>query len=278
VPGRMNRIVERLASRRAAGKRALLPYLTAGYPDAPTSLELIRAADRAGAAVVEIGFPYSDSVADGPVIQESFHAVLERGFRVSDALALAAEARPTVRCALVAMLSYALIHRVGVSAFLREAKAVGFDGIIVPDVPVEESESLRDTARAVDLCFVGLVAPTSSAERRREIARTSTGFLYQIARAGTTGERADLPPELDREVADLRAHTQLPICVGFGVSTPEHVRAVCQVANGAIVGSAIVRRIRDGVREGRPLDRIVNDVGAYLAELAGGVDSRVHPL
>jgi len=274
----MNRIIEGFASRRTAGTGALLPYLTAGYPDVLTSLELIRAADRAGAAVVEIGFPYSDSVADGSVIQESFHAVLERGFRVSDALALAAEARPSVHCALAAMLSYTLVHRVGVAAFLRDAKAAGFDGVIVPDVPVEESESLRDAARAVDLCFVGLVAPTSSADRRREIARASTGFLYQIARSGTTGERADLPPELGRDVAKLRTYSELPICVGFGVSTPEHVRAVCKVADGAIVGSAIVRRVRDAVRAGRPSDQIVNEIGTYLAELAGGVDSRAHPL
>lgn len=274
----MNRIVEVFASRRAARKGALLPYLTAGYPDVATSLALIRAADRAGAAVVEVGFPYSDSVADGPVIQESFHAVLERGFRVSDALALAAEARPAVRCALVAMLSYTLVHRVGVAAFLKDAKAAGFDGIIVPDVPVEESEALRSAAHAAELCYIGLVAPTTSSARRREIAEGSTGFLYQIATAGTTGERAELPRDLGRDVAALRVHTQLPICVGFGVSTAEHVRAVCRVADGAIVGSAIVRRIRDALRAGKPLDRIVNGVGAYLTELAVGVESPAQPL
>lgn len=241
-------------------------------------MELIRAADRAGAAVVEIGFPYSDSVADGPVIQESFNDVLSRGFRVADALRVAADVRPTVHCALVAMLSYTLIYRFGEGEFVREAKAAGFDGIIVPDCPVEESASLRDTARGNDLAFVGLIAPTSSSERRRRIASESTGFVYKIARAGITGERADLPPELEREVADLRGLTTLPICVGFGISTPEQVRAVCRVADGVIVGSAVVRRIREAVLAGRRSDAIVQGVGEYLGGLMAGVEPGPHPL
>ncbi len=228
---------------------------------------MILAADGLGAPAVEIGVPYSDSIADGPVIQESFTYALEHGHAVRNALELIAKVRPSVDCGLVLMLSYSIVHRIGLERFMSEAGAAGADGVILPDVPVEEASEVRRAAACASLCHIGLVAPTSSPARRAEVARASSGFVYQIAAAGTTGERSSLPPSLAADVAELRRHTPLPVCVGFGVSTAEQVRLIRQIADGAIVGSALIRRISDAMRAGTPSAQIVADVGDLLREL-----------
>ncbi len=238
-----SRLADCFRSLRAARKGAVLPYLTAGFPDNATVAELIRRADRIGVPVIEIGFPYSDSIADGPVIQNSFHEVLSRGHTLEDSFHLVADVRPAVECALVAMVSYSIVLRSGLAAFMDRAAAVGFDGVILPDLPLEESQPARLAAERAGLCHVGLVAPTTSAKRCEAIASCSSGFIYQIAVAGTTGERVELPGSLAADVARLRSVSDLPVCVGFGISSPEQVRMVCDVCDGAIVGSAIVRRL-----------------------------------
>ncbi len=253
----------------------LLPYLTAGFPDAGVTEGLIRKADELGVACIELGIPFSDSIADGPVIQNSFHSVLESGWRLDDTFALAARIRSSVQCGLAAMVSFSLVHRVGLERFMDRASASGFDGIILPDVPVEESSATKQAADRADLCYIGLVAPTTSAERRETIARGSTGFVYQMAVAGTTGERTDLPRNLAAEVNVLRALSGLPVCVGFGISTAQHVRDVCGIADGAIVGSAIVRRIADGVRHGLAGEALIESVSAFIAELMSGARPRL---
>ncbi len=266
-----NHIEECLGEARAVGRCALLPYLTCGFPDRRTTAELIVAADAAGAAVVEIGAPYSDSIADGPVIQNSFNEALARGHRVSDFFDVVREVRSSVRCALAAMLSYSIVHRVGVERFMERSDEAGFDGIILPDVPLEESGLISAAARGAGLCHIGLIAPTTSADRREKIASVATGFIYQIAAAGTTGERADLPATLGKEVDDLRRHTRLPICVGFGISNAAQVRAVAGIADGAIVGSAIIRRIEEAAARGADPKAIVAVVTEFLTELSTGL-------
>jgi tryptophan synthase alpha chain len=249
----------------------LLPYFTSGFPDQATTAELIVAADAVGASVIELGVPYSDSIADGPVIQSSFNYALARGHRVGDVFDVVHEVRPSVGCALTAMLSYSIVHRVGVERFMERAAAAGFDGIILPDVPQEEAGPTSAAARSAGLCHIGLIAPTTSPARRETIAREATGFLYQIAAAGTTGERAALPATLADEVAVVRRHTRLPICVGFGISNAAQVRAVGRVADGVIIGSAIIRRIDDAAGGGANSKAIVAVVTEFLAELSTGL-------
>ncbi|MFQ5413876.1 MAG: tryptophan synthase subunit alpha, partial [Phycisphaerae bacterium] len=160
-----NRLNDRLRATRTAGHGALLPYFTAGFPDPDTAAALIRRADHLGVAVVEIGFPYADSIADGPVIQASFHHALTHGYRLRDAFALAETVRPSVACGLVAMVSFSIVHRVGVDAFMAQAASAGFDGVILPDLPIDEADASATVAHRAGLCHIGLVAPTTPPER-----------------------------------------------------------------------------------------------------------------
>ncbi len=244
-----------------------MPYFTAGFPDLDTSAALIRAADARGIDIIEIGFPYSDSIADGPVIQGSFYRVLERGHRVADSFELVRGVRDQVTCALVAMVSCSIVGRYGTARFMADAAAAGFDGVIVPDVPPEEAAALHREADGAGLCHIGLVAPTTPPARREAIARESTGFVYQIAVAGTTGERSEVPASLPDEVERLRAASGLPVCVGFGVATADHVREICRFADGAIVGSALIRRIDAASSAGKNGPAIVAELDAFLGEL-----------
>ena len=262
-----DRIKQRIESKKGRLGAALVPYFTAGYPDIETTIELTVRANALGVPVVEIGFPYSDSTADGPVIQASFYRALDHGHRLADAFNIAQRVRSEVDCALVAMVSYSIVHRLGLDTFMVQAAGAGFDGVILPDVPLEESGPTAEAAHRRGLCHIGLIAPTTSAARRESIARGSSGFIYHIAVAGTTGERADLPCDLPSQVASLRRVSGLPVCVGFGISRPGHVREVCGFADGAIVGSAIVRRITDAVDQGLGTGHIVESVSRFLSDL-----------
>lgn len=267
----MQRIPQRFTDAAGSPRAGLVPYFTAAFPDAATTIALIRHADSLGVPVVEIGLPFSDSIADGSVIQDSFHYCLSRGYRLADAFALAADIRPQVACGLVAMVSYSVVYRWGLDAFMRRAAEAGFDGVILPDVPLEESGATARAAAGAGLCHIGLIAPSTPPPRARSIAQASSGFVYRIAAAGTTGVRASLPAGLRADVAELRRVTGLPVCVGFGIGTSAQVREVCGFSDGAIVGSAIVRRIHDAMRAGLDADALVDNVSAFVAELSEGV-------
>jgi tryptophan synthase alpha chain len=268
----MNPLEMRMQEAVTSGRSALLPYFTAGYPDAGATADLVRQADALGAAAVEIGFPYSDSIADGPVIQGSFAYALDHGHTLQKTWELVETLRPTVSCGLIAMASYSLVHRAGLEPFMQRAAEAGFDGVILPDLPVEEATASVETARRASLCHIGLVAPTTTDARRRAIAATSSGFIYQIAVAGTTGERSGLSSSLADQVAAVRQCCDLPVCVGFGISTADHVREVCRVADGAIVGSAFIRRINEGVQRGANHRALIDSVSAFLETLFSGLD------
>lgn len=267
----MNRIQERFQYNADAGRAALMPFLTAGFPDTATTEELIRRADAVGVTAIEIGFPYSDSIADGPIIQESFNDVLERGGGgVIDTFAMLSRVRGGVGCALIAMVSYSLVHRFGLDHFMTQAVSAGVDGVIIPDLPVEESKVAGAIIHSAGMCHIGLVAPTTPPLRREAITKASSGFIYMIAVSGTTGERQELSATLAADASWLREASGLPVCVGFGISSTEHVRSVSAFADGAIVGSAIIRRIAACAEKRVDRAALVDTVGEFLSSLMSG--------
>jgi tryptophan synthase alpha chain len=271
----MNRIDALFARLRQEGRRALMPFITAGDPDLATTAALIVELFARGAHLLELGIPYSDPIADGPVISASYTRALRKKVKLAEILRMVRTLRaetaggPMASSPLVTMVSYAIVHRHGVEAYLDEAAGAGIDGLIVPDLPVEESAGLLAQATGRGLKLIQLVTPTTPRERALAIARTSTGFLYYVSIAGITGERDELPAELVENVAWLRSQTDLPICVGFGIGRPEHVRRLAPVADGLIVGSAIVRRLAEGAE--KPRAELVGEIGRFVAELAGAL-------
>lgn len=253
-----NRIDDRLAALAATGKKGLLPYVTAGLPDLLTTERVLEALAAIGVTAVEVGFPYSDSLADGPTIQSSFTRVLDRGIRVREILDMVARFRKRHDLPLLGMLSYSIVHRIGPTTFLGLARDAGLDGLIVPDLSLEEAPRTAELVADVGLCLPMLVSPASTAERRQRIAATCTGFVYYMSVTGITGERDKLPPELVTNVHHLREASGKPVVVGFGIGTADQVRLVCSEADGAIIGSALVRRMMEAQDAGGDTDAIVN--------------------
>ena len=261
----MNPIDALFTRLRAEKRTAFMPFLTAGDPDVGATAALVRELARRGASLVEVGFPYSDPIADGPVIQASYTRALKKGVRVEDIFRSVRELGPA-GVPLVGMVSYSIVHRRGPEAFLNQAQEAGFSGAIVPDLPVEEAEGIARLAAGRDFKLIHLVTPTTPRERAVQIARLSTGFLYVVSTTGITGERDRLPEALVGHLAWLRQQTALPLCVGFGISTPDQMRLLRNVADGVIVGSAIVRRI-----EQSPPANLVREVGELGQSLAAAL-------
>lgn len=263
-----NRIDNIFADLRARGGRALMPFVTAGDPDLPTTAGLLEAAQAAGASICEVGVPFSDPIADGPVIQASMARALDRGLRVADVFKTIKEVRPRLSIGLVAMVSYSIVHRLGLETFVRQAKDAGFDGFIFPDLPLSEADPARAAAAEAGMILSMLIAPTTPIERAERIAAASTGFVYVVSRPGITGAREALPPELPARLERLRGVTDLPMAVGFGISTPEQVRQVVSVADAAIVGSALVSRVEQHADQPAAA---IDDARAFMEQLAGGL-------
>jgi tryptophan synthase alpha chain len=238
------RIAERFAQLRAAGRRALVPYITAGHPDEGRTVELIAALEDAGADVIELGLPFSDPMADGPIIQASSQRALELGMNFDRLLALVARAHPRIPVVLFSYLNPILAA--GRDALDRAADA-GFSGLLLTDLPVGADPELESRIGAGPLAFIRLVAPTTPDARMKEIAEHGSGFVYLISRLGVTGISAELSAELPATIRRLQHATTLPVCVGFGVSRPEQAAAVARVADGVVVGSAIVRAAGESV-------------------------------
>ncbi len=246
----MNRIDDRLDALQKAGEAAFIPFLTAGDPDLETTRELILAADSVGADMIELGFPFSDPVADGATIQASYSRVLEKGQKTEDVFELVKSVRRDSEIPIVAMISYSLVYRMGPEQFLERAADVGLDGATIPDLPLEEMEDLQQKANERDFHLVCFVTPSTDTERRSRIVRLAGGFIYYIAVRGITGERAELPPDLSDNLRGLKSMTEVPVAVGFGISEPPQAKVVAGEADGVIVGSAIVRRIEKAREEG----------------------------
>ena len=265
------RLAAVFAANRAAGRKAVAPFVTVGDPDVATTVAVIEAIDRAGGSLCELGVPYSDPIADGPVIQSSYTRALNAGITLDGVFGAAKQAAARVSIPLVAMGSYAVIYRRGIGRFVADAVAAGLAGFVVPDLPLEESDDLDQACRAAGLALVRLVTPTTPPERAAQIAARSTGFLYCVSVAGVTGARTELPPGLIERVQWLRTKTDVPIMVGFGISGPEQARQVAEVADGVIVGSALVRLL-DAAAD-RPTSALQGEVEGFVAGLVAAVRS-----
>ncbi|MFQ6058013.1 MAG: tryptophan synthase subunit alpha [Anaerolineae bacterium] len=262
----MNHIAEAFAALRAQGRTALMPYLTIGYPSLEATLELVPALVAGGADFVELGIPFSDPLADGATIQQATHVALQQGVTVETCLETVRRLREDgIETPLILMSYYNPVFQRGLAAFCRVAAAAGADGLIVPDLPPEEALELRGGCQANGLDLIFLLAPTSTQERVRMVARMATGFIYLISLTGVTGARHRLPPDLEAFVARVRAVTDMPLAVGFGVGNPEQARRVAAVADGVIVGSAIVRLAGEA-------DRPVEAVRRFVGSLREGLD------
>lgn len=242
-----------------------MPFVTAGDPDIEFTADVIRELDRRGSSLCEVGIPYSDPIADGPVIQASYTRALTKKVTVQRIFEMLGSVSSQVKMPLVTMVSYAIVHRYGLAKYVADAQRVGIAGAIVPDLLVEEADELAAICKAADFSLIQLVTPTTPRERAVRIAQSSTGFLYYVSVTGITGERTELPPSLLENVSWLRTQTNLPICIGFGISKPEHVKLLAPVADGLIVGSAVVRRVAEAAT--KPRDEVRKGVGDYAASL-----------
>lgn len=261
----MTRIEKKFQELKAGNRKAFIPYLTAGDPNLATTAELILALDKSGADIIELGVPFSDPIADGPVIQRATERALAAHTRLRDILAMVAEIRKKSEIPLVLMSYYNPLLHYGLEKLAHDVAAAGLDGVLATDLTVEESGPFREAMRQAGLNTIFLVAPTSSPERIRKIAETSTGFLYAVSRTGVTGERQELATELRDFLHTLRTYTRVPIAVGFGISRPEHLKAVWQEADGAVVGSAVVRAIEENAASAD----VANRVAAFTLWLKG---------
>jgi len=240
----MNQITRTFELLKQNGRTALMPYVTMGFPALESALDIVPAIAEAGADLVELGVPFSDPLADGATIQAASQKALENGMSLALCLEQAATLQTRgVAIPLVLMGYYNPIVQFGIKRFAEQAAASGIDGIIVPDLPPEEAEALHAAVTARGLDFIFLLAPTSDTGRVQMVVDKSTGFIYLVSLVGVTGARAALPPDLANFVARVRAVTDKPLAVGFGIGTPEQAAQVAQIADGVIVGSALIKAI-----------------------------------
>jgi tryptophan synthase alpha chain len=263
----MTRIGERFKS--LNGQAAFIPFFTAGDPDLSTSLDILKAAADAGADVIELGVPFSDPMADGPAIQESSQRALRHHVTIRHVLDLVREFRRTHDTALLAMTYYNPALQYGLERFAAEAVEAGLDGAILTDLTPEEADEWKAIADKAGLDTIFLLAPTSTPERMKRVAKLSSGFIYCISSLGVTGMRQKMWEGLGDLLERIRQHTDRPVCVGFGISTAEHVAEVSRVADGAIVGSAMVHTVAQNLES----DDLPERVAEKVRELRSGLNS-----
>jgi tryptophan synthase alpha chain len=263
----MGRLAERFGQLRARGECALVPFVTAGDPDLPTTEALVLAMAEAGADAIEIGVPFSDPIAEGPTIQRSSERALRSKTSLRRVLELVRGLRPRVELPLVLMGYANPVLAMGEARFAEAAGAVGVDGAITVDMPPEESVSLRAALVAHGVDPILLAAPTTRPERLAMLARETRGFLYYVSLTGVTGARTELAAGIEEQVRRVRESSAIPVCVGFGVSRPEHARALAAFADGVVVGSALVERIGNA----RSREEAVTEAASFVAALKGAL-------
>jgi len=268
----VTRIADTFARIRAEGRPGLVTFTTAGDPDLPRSAEILKALDRAGADVIEVGVPFSDPLADGPVIQRATERALAAGGSLRTALAMIARVRPHIAAPIV-VFSYANpMLRLGLDAFARQAAEAGVDGVLALDLPIEEAGPFRATLAASGIDMIFLLSPTTTDARIQKAAELGSGFLYGISRLGVTGARAQVASGAEAMVRRIRAHTTMPIALGFGISRPEHVAEVCAYADAAVVGSALVSVVGEAGGSTGLVPRVEN----YVRWLRGAAALNAH--
>ena len=262
----MTRIDAKFAELNAAGKKAFVSYVMAGDPDYDTALEVVKGLPGAGVDIIELGLPFTDPRADGPTMQLAGQRALDQGMTLQKTLDLAAEFRKTDDTTPIVLMGYYNpIYSRGVDKFLDDAKAAGIDGLIVVDLPPEEDEELCIPAQAAGLNFIRLATPTTDEKRLPKVLQNTSGFVYYVSVTGITGAAEAQAADVGPEVARIKASTDLPVIVGFGINTPEKSKAIASVADGAVVGSAIVSQIGAG----KPVDEVL----AFVKSLADGAHS-----
>jgi tryptophan synthase alpha chain len=248
-----SRIAETFVRLKAEGKTALMPYHTAGFPTLEMSKQIIHALVDAGADMVEIGVPFSDPIADGPAVQATSQTALDNGTRLPDCIRLVRELRAEGNTAPFLLMGYYNpILKYGIQRYVSDCAQAGVDGFIVPDLPAEESGALRDECIKHGLDLIFMVAPTSTDQRLTIAAERGSGFLYCVSVKGVTGAREKMSDSLGDYIAHIRSHTDLPLAIGFGISKPEHVRQVGEIADGAIVGAALINALNAVPDEEKP--------------------------
>jgi tryptophan synthase alpha chain len=263
----MNRIVEKFAALKRAGKKGFIVYIGAGDPNLAATRELALAFDKAGVDILELGVPFSDPLADGLVNQLAAQRGLESGTTPPKVLEAVVAVRKDSEIPIVLYIYFNLIHKVGMKKFIVDAAKAGVDGLLVLDLPPEESDNYETLIKKSGLCHIYLVAPTTPEERMEFIVKRGSGFIYYISREGVTGMQSKVASNLASQVAKIRAHTDLPVAVGFGVSNLEQAKLVAQNADAVVVGSAVVNQIAEN---GKSTD-LVNRVSKFVKSLADAV-------
>jgi tryptophan synthase alpha chain len=267
------RIDTRFAELKKAGRAAFVTFVMAGDPDPATSLEIIKALPKAGADVIELGMPFTDPMADGPSIQAAGLRALKAGMTLKKTLELVRGFRKDDNTTPIVLMGYYNpIYIYGVDKFLVDAKAAGVDGLIIVDLPPEEDDELCLPAMKAGLNFIRLATPTTDDKRLPAVLANTSGFVYYVAITGITGAAAAEASVVSEAVARIKRHTKLPVCVGFGIRTPENARAIASVANGAVVGTALIDALKNSLdADGRATGKTVNAVAELTASLALGV-------
>jgi len=266
----MNRIDKTFHDLKKQKKKAFVPYVTAGDPDIATTKKIVKALVRAGSDIIELGIPFSDPLADGPTIQRAVYRSLTAGCSTRKIFRMVRELRKDVDIPLVFMTYYNIVFNYGIKKFIRDAKKCGADGIIVADLPMEESGELTRVADKKDFSVILLAAPTTPVERFRKIAERSRGFIYYVSLTGVTGARKALAKRLVRDVSILEKVTSKPICVGFGVSKPRQAKEIARAGDGVIVGSAIINVLEKNIGNKK---KMVREIEAFARSLARAVHS-----
>ena len=268
----MSRISERFAALKKAGRAAFVPFITAGDPDPETSFAIMEKLPAAGADLIELGAPFSDPMADGPAVQASSLRALKSGASMLKTLEMVRKFRKADQTTPVILMGYYNpIHHYGTAKFARDAGAAGVDGLITVDLPPEEDEVLRVPANAHGIDIVRLLAPTTDDHRLQTVLTGASGFLYYVSVAGVTGTKSFDPAEVDAALKRIHAASPLPCCVGFGIRTPEQAAQIARIADGAVVGSAIVSRIAELSANGAKAPELVKDVAGFCKSLADSV-------
>ncbi len=268
----MNRIDTKFKELKEKGVPAFIPFITAGDPNLDTTRELILEFERRGADMIELGVPYSDPIADGPVIQSSYFRALSSGITLSDILELVRDIRKTSEIPIVSMISQSILFKCGHKEFVKKAVSAGLDGATIPDLPIEEAEDIIEMGRVEDFKVACFIAPTTTDGRVDLIIKRSQGFLYYISVVGITGSKNKLNEGITSNIQKIKNATSLPVALGFGISTPEQARMAGSIADGVIVGSAIVKEIERRINQDCSV--LVNEVGAFVGELAASTKNQ----